>query len=66
MLKAITRIFRGKKEEETREYAGFSDFFLRAPVNEKKKILTEVAHKANADQLRAFREAQLKVKTNSI
>jgi hypothetical protein len=63
MIKTLTNLFRGKIEEST-AYEGLSDFFLRAPVEEKKKVIIEAARKANEDQHKVFKEARLKVKTN--
>ncbi len=45
------------------KYKGFSDFMLHASPEEKKKVFTEAARKANEDQLRAFKEIELKLKT---
>ena len=46
------------------EYAGLSDFLLRASSDEKKKIITEVARRANEDQFEVFTKARLKVGAN--
>ena len=64
MMKIFGNLFGRKAEENVSVYEGFSDFFLRAPVHEKKKVIEEAAHKANADQLKVFKEARLKVGAN--
>ena len=64
MIKTITRFFRPKNRENTSEYAGLSDFLLRASSDEKKKIITEAAHRSNEDQFKVFSKAQLKVGAN--
>ncbi|MDO8604555.1 MAG: hypothetical protein Q7K40_04155 [bacterium] len=61
MIRTITRLFRLKRAPE---YAGLSDFLLRASSDEKKKIITEAARRANEDQYKVFTKAQLKVGTN--
>lgn len=48
----------------TSEYAGLSDFLLRASSDEKKKIITEAARRSNEDQFKVFSKARLKVGTN--
>lgn len=64
MIRAITRFFRRGNKESISEYAGLSDFLLRASPDEKKKVITEAARRANEDQFRVFSKAQLKVRTN--
>lgn len=64
MIRGLISILRGKKERGITGYAGFSDFFLHAPADEKKKVITEAARKANEDQLKVFNEAHLKVTRN--
>ncbi len=51
-------------EDISKKYAGFSDFFIRASSDEKKKVITEAARRANADQLEVFEKARIKIKTN--
>ena len=63
MITAIKNFFGGKKSEAV-EYTGLADFFLHASSNEKKKVITEAARKANDDQLKVFNEALLKTRTN--
>lgn len=64
MIRAITRLFRLKNRESASEYAGLSDFLLRASSDEKKKIITEAARRANEDQFRVFSKARHKVGAN--
>lgn len=64
MKNLLASLFGGKTERTSSVYEGFSDFFLRAPVDEKKKVITEAAHKANEDQRRVLQESRLKVETN--
>ena len=64
MMNKIKPLFKGKEIEKKPkaplEYAGFSDFFIHAPLDEKKKVITEAARRANEDQLKVFRERRLK------
>lgn len=64
MIRAISRFFRIKNKESTSEYAGLSDFLMRASSDEKKKIITEAARRSNDDQFKMFSKAQLKVGAN--
>ncbi len=64
MIRTITRLFKGKNKESASEYAGLSDFLLRASSDEKKRIITEAAHRANEDQFKVFSKARLKVGAN--
>ena len=64
MIKRIVNFLKGEKTPEIRKYAGVSDFLLHAPVNEKKKVITKAAEKANEDQLKVFEAARLKTKAN--
>lgn len=61
MIETIKSLFRGKR---TIEYAGLSDFLLRASPQEKKEIITEAAHRANKDQFEVFTKARLKIRAN--
>ncbi|MFA6554537.1 MAG: hypothetical protein WCS89_03440 [Candidatus Paceibacterota bacterium] len=61
MLNKLKNIFRRKKSEDTKKYESLSDFFMHAPADEQKKVFTEAARKANEDQMRIFKQAQLKV-----
>lgn len=63
-MKIITNLFKKRKESGAREYNGFSDFFLHAPIDEKKKVIAEAARKANEDQFKTFNKAKFKIKTN--
>ncbi len=64
MIKTIKRFFKGNEKGSAAGYKGVSDFLLRASAEEKKAVFTEAAHKANADQLKVFNEANVKMKTN--
>jgi len=64
MIQTITRLFRLKNRESVSEYAGLSDFLLHASSDEKKKVITEAARRANEDQFKVFSKAQLKVGAN--
>lgn len=46
------------------DYSGFSDFFLHAPDEEKKQVIKEAAERANSDQMKIFKEARFKTRTN--
>lgn len=61
MIEAIKGFFMGKS---THEYAGLSDFLLRASPKEKREVITEAARRANKDQFEVFTKARLKVKMN--
>lgn len=63
-MKIFANLFVGKAEGNVSTYEGLSDFFLRAPVDEKKKVIETAAHKANEDQNRVFNEARLKAEAN--
>lgn len=63
MIQAIKNIFK-KKNDELAEYKGMADFFLRAPDDLKKKVMTEAARRANEDQMKVFQEARLKTGAN--
>lgn len=60
-LTRLLKIFPKKKNVRTTE--GFSDFFRTASNEEKTRILTEAAHKANKDQREVFDRTNLKLKT---
>jgi len=62
MIKNITT--KEELEEITSEYAGLSDFLLRASSDEKKKVITEAARMANEDQFKIFSKARLNVGAN--
>lgn len=64
MIKKLLALFKGKETKEPKEYKGFSDFFLHAPESEKRKVISEAVRKSNEDQLRTFKEAELKVRGN--
>jgi hypothetical protein len=48
-----------KKTTHPTKYSSVSDFFLKSSDDEKKKVFTEVAKKANKDQRKLFRQANL-------
>jgi len=54
MIDMIKNIFKRKNKGNNTEYAGLSDFLLRASPEEKKKIITEAARRANEDQRKLF------------
>lgn len=60
MIAMLKKLFTFRKNTDLSEYSGFSDFFLRASEDTKKKVITEAARKANEDQLKVFKDAQLK------
>ena len=64
MITTITRLFRIKNRENTSEYAGLSDFLLRASADEKKKVIMEAARRSNEDQFKVFSKARLKAGAN--
>lgn len=64
MINFFRGIFKGRSNDIAKKYSGFSDFFLNASEEEKKRVITEAARKANEDQLRVFNEARLKMKDN--
>ncbi|MEI8249024.1 MAG: hypothetical protein WCG07_00830 [Candidatus Taylorbacteria bacterium] len=61
MKKMLKKLFTSKKNTDLSQYNGFSDFFLRAPENTKREVIAEAARKANDDQMKVFKQAQLKV-----
>lgn len=58
MMQKLFNIFGIKKTSETKKYKGVADFFLHASPEEQKKLFTEVAQKANEDQMMMFKKAQ--------
>jgi len=56
MIDIIKNIFKRKNKENNSEYAGLSDFLLRASPEEKKKVIMEAARRANEDQRKLFYE----------
>lgn len=42
----------------------FSDFFLHASDEQKKKVITEAAKRANEEQMAVFKKFHLKPQTN--
>jgi hypothetical protein len=64
MIKALKNLFRKRSENDLSKYSGMADFFLHAPEELKKKVMMEAAKKANEDQMKIFKEAELKIKTN--
>jgi hypothetical protein len=64
MMKGLRNIFKKNKEKDISEYKGLSDFFLRAPVDIKKKVISEAAQRANEDQSVIYDKAKLKIKNS--
>lgn len=64
MISIITKLFIRRNREKSPEYAGLSDFLLRASSDEKKKVITEAARRSNEDQFKVFSKARLKVGAN--
>ena len=62
MMNKIMNFFRKNEEKELEKYTGFADFFLHAPTEEKKKVITEAAKKANEDQFRILKESRLRTR----
>ena len=58
MIKTLKKIFKGNKTGGPEEYKGLSDFLMRAPADEQKRVFTEAARKANEDQMKVFKQAQ--------
>jgi hypothetical protein len=63
MIQRLKHIFK-RKEIEPRENQGFSDFFLNASLDEKKRMIKEAAIGANEDQLKVFEAAKNKLRVN--
>ena len=61
MIDLIGKIFNRRKSERVTKYSGFSDFLLRASPEEKKRIFTKAAQKANEDQSKVFSDAEFKI-----
>ncbi len=61
MMRLIKSMFGGKDTKTSEKYKGLSDFFLHAPVKDKKEVITEAARKSNEDQLETFRRAKLRM-----
>ena len=53
---------RGKKSEKKTD--GFADFFRNASPEEKKRVFTEAARRANEDQRELFKRSGLKLESN--
>jgi hypothetical protein len=62
MIKSFKSLFIRSKEKSASDYAGFSDFFLRASAEMKRKVITEAAQKSNEDQMNIFKKAYVKTK----
>ncbi len=43
----------------TEEYAGFSDFLRRAPLEKKVEVFTEAARRASEDQKKMIKKAEM-------
>jgi hypothetical protein len=57
MIKSIKRLLLRTKTPA--DYGGFSDFFLNASLDEKKKVIVEAARKSNESQMNMFKKASL-------
>lgn len=57
-------MFGNKVTNGPEQYKGLADFLLHAPADEQKKVIKDVAHKSNEDQLKIFQDARMKVKVN--
>ncbi len=64
MIEKIKNMFKRKNAGDSKKYEGLSDFFMNAPADEQKKVLLEAARRSNEDQMKVFREAQLKTESN--
>lgn len=64
MIRAIKRFFMQERKRSVSKYTGLSDFLLHASPDEKKKIITEAARRANEDQFKIFIKARLRVGVN--
>lgn len=53
-----------ERKRSVSKYTGLSDFLLHASPDEKKKIITEAARRANEDQFKVFIKARLRVGVN--
>lgn len=51
-----------RKSEHKKKSSRFSDFFLHASDDEKKRVFTEVAQQANEEQREVFKKSQLNPK----
>lgn len=56
----LLNLFRKQKEKSGK----FSEFFLHASEEKKERVLKEVAHKANEEQMAVFTKSKLKAKTS--
>lgn len=61
MIGLIKSMFNRKETKTPEKYMGLSDFFLHAPIKEKKEVIREAALKSNKDQLETFRKAEVKL-----
>lgn len=64
MIQKILNLFMPKTHKIAQKYSGLSDFMLNATPEEQKQVFTQAAQKANEDQMKVFREAQLKTGSN--
>jgi hypothetical protein len=58
MIKMLKNIFKIKEAKGPEKYSGLSDFLMRAPADEQKRVFTEAARKANEDQMKIYKQAQ--------
>lgn len=57
MIQKIKNLFNKRRGKIDPKYKGLSDFMLNATPEERIKIMTEAARRANEDQFRVFQEA---------
>ncbi len=53
-----------RANKRRKEYKGLADFLLHASADEQNKVFTEAARKANEDQMKVFKQAQMKTQAN--
>ncbi|MBI2444364.1 MAG: hypothetical protein HYV42_03965 [Candidatus Magasanikbacteria bacterium] len=61
-MRKLLQIFR--KRPVTAQTSHFSDFFLHASDEQKRKVFTEAAKRANEEQMEVFKKLHLKLETN--
>jgi len=62
ILNKIIRVF--KKGRTEKKISKFSDFLINASSDEKIRLFTDVAHRANEEQREIAKKASLKLKSN--
>jgi len=61
-MKKLLNILNIFKEADTKKSGHFSDFFLHASIEKKRKVFTEAAQRANKDQREVIKRSDLKLK----